>query len=132
MTTATPHFRTATSNDLPAIVTLLADDDFGADRESAALPLDQGYVDGFASVMADPNQRLIVAEIGGQVVGTVQISFIPGVALRGAWRGTLEGVRVARHLRGQGVGRQMILWAVEQCRARGCNQGALARSEAHQ
>ena len=114
-------FRQAVEDDLAAIVTLLADDDFGAERESAALPLDQGYVDGFASVSDDPNQLLAVAEMNGEIVGTVQISFVPGVALRGAWRGTLEGVRIARHLRGKGVGREMIAWAVEQCRARGCS-----------
>ncbi len=113
-------FRQAAEDDLAAIVALLADDDFGSERETAAPPLDQGYVDGFAAVSDDPNQLLAVAEMNGEIVGTVQISFVPGVALRGALRGTLEGVRVARHLRGKGVGREMIAWAVEQCRARGC------------
>jgi GNAT superfamily N-acetyltransferase len=38
----------------------------------------------------------------------------------GLWRGNIESVRVAKSLRGQGIGRAFFEWAIEACRARGC------------
>ena len=48
------------------------------------------------------------------------MTFLPGLSHRGAWRGQIEGVRVAGPLRGSGIGRQMLAAAIELCRARGC------------
>jgi GNAT superfamily N-acetyltransferase len=69
---------------------------------------------------SDPNQRLIVAEIDNAIVGTMQLSYLPGLLNRGAWRGQIEAVRIAAEQRGQRLGTAMIGWAVEQCRRRGC------------
>nr|WP_168846122.1 GNAT family N-acetyltransferase [Sphingomonas sp. S2M10] len=99
---------------------MLADDDLSRGRENASLPLDPRYEMAFADINADPNQRLIVAERDGAVIGTMQLSFLPGIAFRGAWRGQIEAVRIATSVRGQGLGGQMIDWAVAECRARGC------------
>lgn len=106
--------------DLPAIVALLADDDKGRVRETVGDTLDAGYGMAFAAIDADPNQRLLVAELNGAVVGTFQLSFLPGLSFRGAWRGQIEAVRIASSLRGQGLGREMIVWAIDRCRERGC------------
>ena len=97
-------FRDATLADLPAIVALLADDTLGEKREDASLPLDRRYVAAFAAIEADPNQRLIVADLDNRVVGCLQLTFIPGIAFKGGWRGLIEAVRVAGDLRGQGIG----------------------------
>ena len=113
-------FRDATLADLPAIVALLAEDTLGEKREDPSLPLDPRYIAAFATIAANPDQRQIVAEREGAVIGTMQLTFIPGIAFKGAWRGQIEAVRVAGHLRGGGIGAAMIGWAVEQCRARGC------------
>lgn len=113
-------FRPARAADLPAIVALLADDMLGAAREAPEGAADAGYAAAFAAIEADPNETLIVAERGGAVVGCLQLGFIPGLSRRGAWRGQIEGVRVAAARRGRGLGRRMILWAVAECRARGC------------
>jgi len=113
--------RDAQLQDVVAIVALLADDDKGRAREDAGTDaLDGGYFEAFAAITADPNQRLLVAEQDGAIVGTFQLSFLPGLSFRGAWRGQIEAVRIASHLRGQGLGREMILCAVERCRGRGC------------
>lgn len=129
------QFRDATLADLSAIVALLAEDTLGEKREDASLPLDPRYVEAFHTIDADPAQRQIVAEQGGAVVGTMQLTFIPGVAFKGAWRGQIEVVRVAGALRGRGIGAAMITHAVEQCRARGCRFVQLtsdkARTRAH-
>lgn len=127
------HLRRATGDDVAAVVALLADDDLGAAREA---PADLApYQRAFAVVDADPSELLAVAEREGQVVGTVQISFLPGLSRAGALRAQLEGVRVARSARGSGVGQAMIAWAVEVARSRGCALVQLssdsARTEAH-
>jgi GNAT superfamily N-acetyltransferase len=128
--------RPATIDDLPAIVAMLADDDeHSKGREDPSLPLDPRYAAAFAAIDADPNQEFIVAEKDGAVVGTMQLTYIPGIAFRGAWRGLVEAVRVARALRGQGVGEAMMAWANARFRSRGCRIAQLmslqSRTDAH-
>ena len=129
------HIRDATADDLPAVIGLLDDDEQSRGREDPTLPLDARYRAAFDAIAADPNQQLIVAELDGALVGTMQLTIIPGIAFRGAWRGQIEAVRIASHLRGGGYGRQLIEWAVEQCRARGCRMVQLmsmnTRTDAH-
>ncbi len=103
--------------DIPAIAALLADDFVAASREGAPL---SAYERGFAAVDADPNQLLAVAELDGEVVATMQISFIPGLSRGGSWRGHVEAVRVASDRRGQKIGEAMMAWAEARCRERGC------------
>jgi len=121
--------------DLPVIVAMLADDDKGRVRESVGEALDAGYGMAFAAIDADPNQHLLVAELDGAIVGTFQLSFLPGLSYRGAWRGQIEAVRIVGDLRGQGLGREMILWAIDRCRERGCRMVQLtthaSRERAH-
>lgn len=127
--------RDAVLGDLPAIVALLDDDAISRGREDASLPLDPRYEMAFADIDRDPNQRLIVAERDGVAIGTMQLTFLPGIAFRGGRRGQIEAVRIASHLRGEGLGGEMIDWAVEQCRARGCRMVQLMsmreRTDAH-
>ena len=115
-----PHIRPATAEDLPAIVSMLADDDLGRAREDARLPLDPRYLAAFAALERDPNQQLVVAEREGRVIGCLQLSLIPGLSRLGMWRGQIESVRVASSERGHGIGRLMIEWAIGECRDRGC------------
>jgi GNAT superfamily N-acetyltransferase len=115
------HVRDAVEADLPAVIALLADDENGRLREDASQPLDPAYRTAFAAIEANPDQRLLVAMLDRAIVGTFQLSFLPGLSYRGAWRGQIEAVRIAGHLRSRGLGEQMIAWAVERCRERGCN-----------
>lgn len=129
---AMPIFRKAVRPDLEAVVRLLADDPLGAAREAQG---DPRYVAAFEAIDRDPNQLLLVAEDAGEIVGCLQLTFIPGVTRTGMWRGQIEGVRVARSQRGRGLGREMFLHAIEACRARGCGLVQLttdaARDDAH-
>jgi GNAT superfamily N-acetyltransferase len=128
-------FRRAVSDDVAALVALLADDPIGSGRERAAMPLDPCYAEAFSAIERDPNQLLAVAERDGRVIGVLQLSFIPGLARGGMWRGQIEGVRVAASERGAGTGRSMLEWAIEECRKRGCGMVQLTsdkrRSAAH-
>jgi GNAT superfamily N-acetyltransferase len=128
-------FRAASARDLRAIVALLADDPIGRGRENLGPQLDDRYREAFAAIERDPNQLLAVAERSGDVIGVLQLSFIPGLTRRGMWRGQIEGVRVAASERASGIGRAMLEWAIEECRRRGCGLVQLTsdkrRSAAH-
>ncbi|MDT8757567.1 GNAT family N-acetyltransferase [Sphingomonas psychrotolerans] len=125
--------REAVLVDLPAILAMLAEDTLPADRETD--PADPRYRAAFDAIAADPNQLLVAAELDGRVVGTLQLSFLPGLSFRGAWRGQIEAVRIASDLRGRRYGEQLINWAVERCRERDCFLVQLtssnARTDAH-
>ncbi|WP_088158240.1 GNAT family N-acetyltransferase [Achromobacter xylosoxidans] len=114
-------FRRARLGDLPGIVALLADDELGATRENPALPLDPRYAAAFAAIGQDSNQFLAVVEQDSNLVGCLQLSFIPGLSRLGQWRGQIESVRIASSSRGAGLGRRMFEWAIEQCRIQGCS-----------
>lgn len=116
----TPNFRRAERADLEAIVDLLADDALGAGREDAARPLDGRYLAAFEAISADPNQFLAVVETEGRIVGTLQLSFLPGLSRLGMTRGQIEAVRIAADRRGTGLGEAMFAWAIAECRKRGC------------
>lgn len=119
--TSTVLLRRATADDVPAVVELLADDPLGSSRDGAAGVADlQPYLRAFAAIDADPAHLLLVAEGEGAVVGTMQLSFLPGLARRGALRAQLEAVRVAAGRRSTGLGTAMVTWAVEESRRRGC------------
>ncbi|MGB3339703.1 MAG: GNAT family N-acetyltransferase [Devosia sp.] len=81
---------------------------------------DPRYRAAFDEISADPNHRLVVAERNGEVVGTIQISVIPGMPAFGMRRGMLENVHIRADQRGSGLGTQMVTWAIERCREAGC------------
>lgn len=117
------HFRDATPDDIAAILQLAhAGDARGPDTpplDSASLS-DPRYRTAFDAIAADPHQRLIVAETRNTVVGTLQISLIPGLSRLGMWRAMLENIFVSPDQRGSGVGTELVNWAIEQCRQAGC------------
>lgn len=96
---------------------MLADDHLGAHREQ---PGDPAYLAAFERLDADPHQLLVVADEGGEPVGTLQLTFVPGLSRRGATRAQIEAVRVRSDVRGSGLGRELVLWAIEAARERGC------------
>ncbi|MFF8948059.1 GNAT family N-acetyltransferase [Streptomyces sp. NPDC014940] len=127
------EIRRATAPDLPAIVAMLADDPLGAQRES---PDDLSpYRTALERLDADPNQRLVVAVREDRVVGTLQLTIIPGLSRRGATRSVIEAVRIDADERGSGLGTQLIQWAIDESRRQGCQLVQLtsdsSRTDAH-
>src|SRR5690348_15494964 len=114
-------FRRARAEDLAAITQLLVDEVLGRTREDSSAKVGEGYTAAFAAIDADPHQLLVVADDGNEIIGTLQLSFIPGLARKGAWRGQIEAVRVASSRRGRGIGKEMMEWAISECRRRGCS-----------
>ena len=129
------EIREATAADVPAIVALLASDQLGQHREQVDGPLDDAYARAFAAVDADPNNLLVVGVADGAVVATLQLTFIPYLTHRGSLRAQVEAVRVSDDRRGQGLGEQLMRWAEQQARNRGCAMIQLtsnkARGDAH-
>lgn len=114
------EFRQATHEDLPEIVRMLADDFLGAARERDETPLPESYIKAFEEIEADKNNELIIAETDGQIVGTLQITFTPSISFQGGKRATVESVRVDGKFRGQGIGKELMLWAIERARKENC------------
>ena len=113
--------RRAAAGDVPAIVGLLADDELGATSEAGADPELTPYRAAFAAIDADPGQLLVVVTAeDGRVAATMQLTFIPGLARRGALRAQIEAVRVGTGYRSRGLGEAMITWAIAEARRRGC------------
>jgi GNAT superfamily N-acetyltransferase len=118
--------RRAAAADISAILHLLADDHLGKlvnETPRAA------HLKAFAAIMADPNQILAVACLGQSIIGCLQLTFVPGLSLGGQWRCMIEGVRIARHLRGQGHGHVMLNWTLSQCQERGAGMVQLMADE---
>ncbi len=112
---------------------MLADDPLGAQRES---PGDLApYHAAFRRLADDPHQHLVVAVREDRVVGTLQLTIVPGLSRRGATRSVIEGVRVHADERGSGLGTQLIQWAVDESRRQGCQLVQLTsdatRTDAH-
>jgi len=114
-------FRQATRADLPSIVRMLADDELGSQREQVENPLPASYYSAFEQINKDPNHELIVGERNGEVIGTLHLMFLPSVSFQGGLRAQVESVRVDKRLQGQGIGSEMMKWAMERARQRGAH-----------
>lgn len=123
----------AAAQDVSALVALLADDVLGARRETGDREV---YEWAFAEIDADPSQFLaLVRDESDEVVGTVQLTLIPGLARAGAKRLLIEAVRLAPSTRGTGLGTAMLEWAHDYGRQGGAVLAQLtsdnARTDAH-
>jgi GNAT superfamily N-acetyltransferase len=114
-------FRHATPADVRTLVGLLANDVLGSLREAPHEEDLTSYLRALEAIDADPNHLLLVAEAEGDVVGMLQLSFIPHLTYVGGWRAQIEGVRIAEHLRAEGLGRRLLEEAISRARARGCH-----------
>jgi GNAT superfamily N-acetyltransferase len=131
-------FRDATPADIPTMLRLShAGDARGKDTPplDPATFNDPRYRAAFDEITADPKHRLVVVEKHGEVIGTIQLSFIPGLTNFGMKRGLLENVHIRADQRGSGLGSQMVQWAIERCREAGCGLVQLTsnkvRTDAH-
>ncbi|CAL9479103.1 Aminoalkylphosphonate N-acetyltransferase [Streptomyces sp. enrichment culture] len=127
------EIRPATEEDVPAIVAMLADDPLGAQRETPDDPAP--YLSAFERLSGDPNQHLMVAVREERVVGTLQLTVVPGLSRRGALRSIVEAVRVHADERGSGLGTRLIEWAIAESRRQNCRLVQLtsdrSRTDAH-
>ncbi|MGN1402678.1 MAG: GNAT family N-acetyltransferase [Bacillus sp. (in: firmicutes)] len=100
---------------------MLADDVLGSKRERYEHPLPDSYTKAFEAIVTDPNNELVVACVGNEVMGVLQITFTPYITHQGGWRATIEGVRTSASVRGKGVGTGLIEWAIHRAKERNCH-----------
>ncbi|QSQ19510.1 GNAT family N-acetyltransferase [Pyxidicoccus parkwayensis] len=128
-------FRVATVADLPTILALLADDSIARSRTGYTAEPTPSVRAAFDEISADPNNELIVGELAGEVIATLQITYIHGLSRGGMRRALVEAVRVRSDLRGQRIGEQLMEDAMARARARGCGLMQLTtdkrRTDAH-
>jgi GNAT superfamily N-acetyltransferase len=128
-------FRRAATTDLPAIVHMLADDDLGSLRERDEVPLPDSYQQAFEDINNDPNHELIVAELEGQIVGTLHLMFLPSLSYQGGLRAQVESVRVDKKFQNRKIGSQMMAHAIQHAKVRGAHLMQLTthqtRADAH-
>lgn len=127
--------REAVAEDLSAVVRLLAADSLTGKREKYSVPLAECYEKAFREIMASSCNELLVAEVDGAVVGTLQLTFIPYLTNQGGKRALVEAVFVDEQRRGQGIGRKMMVRAIERAREENCRMVQLttnkSRPQAH-
>ncbi len=115
-------FRKATKADVRFIVAMLADDELGKLREDFRDPLPEVYYEAFDRIDQDENQELMVVENDkGEIIGTLQLSFLPYLTYQGGMRAQIEGVRIRKDHRGQGIGEKIFRWAIERAKVRGAH-----------
>jgi GNAT superfamily N-acetyltransferase len=128
-------FRLARRSDLPSIVRMLADDELGSRRERYEDPLPQAYYAAFEQIEADSNHELVVAELNGEVIGTLHLMFLPSVSYQGGLRAQIESVRVDKHYQNRGIGSDMMNWIINRAGERGASVVQLtshqSRTDAH-
>ncbi len=112
-------YRPANAEDLSVLVKMLANDALGSEREDSSLPINQSYSEAFEAINKDPNNELIVAQTDSQIVGMMQLTFIPYLTHKGSWRCLIEGVRVSEQFRGQGLGTVFFNWAINYAKKKG-------------
>lgn len=125
-------YRVAKEGDLPKLVSMLADDELGSKREDTSIPLNSGYIKAFKNIQSDPNNELIVVTSDQDVVGMLQLTFIPYLTYIGSWRCLIEGVRIHTKFRGKGLGRQFFEWAINKAKERDCHLVQLTSDKSRQ
>ena len=126
-------FRTATDADLPVIIAMLADDEIAENRENASVP--DHYREAFAAMAKEVFNKMLLAELDGKIVGSLQLVFIPGVSRNGTKRALIESVRVRSSARGQNIGTTLMKEAIRLAKENGCGlvqlDSDLRRPRAH-
>ncbi len=122
-------YRKAVEADLPFIVKLLTDDAVRATDDRPDGPFHPRYVAALRELEADPNQMMMLAMLGDETVGTIQLTFIPGISGLGTKRCLVEAVHISPAHRSKGLGTELIQWAIEQARQRGCGMVQLTSNK---
>ncbi len=129
----TARIRAATADDLPRLFALLSElslDDPREDSDSM-----DTYGDAFAAIETRPGYHVLVAEEGGELLGSVTVIVEPNLSYQGTPFAIIENVIVTEAARGKGVDALIINAAIEIAREAGCYKISLTsnkrREDAH-
>ena len=114
--------READNRDLPGVLALYAQPELD---DGVVLPLhDAERI--FARLARYPDYTLYVAEQRGRIVGSFALLIMDNLGHLGTPSAIVEDVVVGPVLHGRGVGRAMMRFAIERCRAKHCYKLALS------
>ena len=122
-------YRPAKPEDLPFIVAQIVEDSVVATPDAPADAMHTDYTSALAAIDADPNEEMFIVEGDGVAIGCFQLSYLPGLMRRGMWRGQIEAVHVSDALRNRGYGSEMMRWALQRCREKGCGMVQLTSNK---
>ncbi len=118
--------RPAADRDVPAILEVLLGGSRDPSAEDPTAP--ERYVEAISRIRAASGD-VLVAEVGGEVVGVCQVSVIEHLQHAGGRVAEFESVHVAASHRNRGVGATLIAAALEWAQDRGCYRAQLTSHE---
>ena len=127
--------RDAVEADVPALVSIFASDAKGGHGDTTDPQAKPDYVAAFHWIDASRDNRLFVAELDGEVVGTAQVTFVVTLTGRGSLKMLVEAVQVREDMRGRKIGEALMAHCIETARTHGAVMIALTsnavRTDAH-
>lgn len=124
--------REASHGDLPQILNIYKE----LEADKSAVLTEAQAVEIYDQISTYPNYKIYVALTDNETVGTFSLAIMDNLAHMGMPSGLIEDVVVKQEWQGRGIGKQMMYFALEQCRAAGCYKAALSsnrnRTKAHQ
>jgi ribosomal protein S18 acetylase RimI-like enzyme len=117
-----PFIREAVKEDLPQIMLLLSQLNTMADNN---IPLEKA-----AAILAQINRypffKVYVALLGDKIVGAFELLIMDNLAHLGMPSGVIEDVVVSGEYRRKGIGKAMMGYALDVCKAKGCYKVSLS------
>ena len=115
------EIRAATEADLPSILALYVE----VEDDGRVLSIEEARSI-FVRMKTYPDYKVYVAMLDGSIIGTFELLIMDNLAHMRSPSGILEDVVVQRDWQGKGVGKQMVGFAMDRCRERGCYKLALS------
>lgn len=126
------HFCDANETHLEEIIRLLSDDVLGQKREAQQSIVTPSYQGAFRAIAVDPNAALIIGCEKKQAVACAQFNLIPCLTYQGGTRAQIEGVRVHRDYRGQGIGKRLFEYLIQRAEDKGAHMVQLTTDKQRQ
>jgi GNAT superfamily N-acetyltransferase len=128
--------RAARESDIPRIQELYLQLSFTPLPTDAPRPSMEEYREVFQKMAKVPGYELLVAEEGGQVIGTTVLAILPGFTHGVSPFAVIEYVVVDEAYRGEGFGRLLMEYCIDRAKEAGCYKIMLTsdkrREQAHE
>jgi len=128
---STLSFREASKSDLPAVLQLYAQPDLDDGEVLTTTEAEQI----FERMTRYPNYKVYVAVRGSQVVGTFALLIMDNLGHLGTPSAIIEDVAVTPSIQGQGIGKEMMGYAIQLATENSCYKITLSsnlkRNRAH-
>ena len=123
--------RQATLGDMPHILALISQPDMSPGTSFS----DQRASELFKTITETPFHRLYAVESDSSIVGTFALIAIQQLSHQGAKSIVIEDIVVKTDMQGEGIGKRIMQFAVEEAKSLGCYKMILssgnARKQAH-